>query len=260
MKVKAKKHLGQHFLKDKGICKKIADQYKSHKGCEVAIEIGPGMGALTEFLMEKKNTEWWTLDVDDESIGYLKEHYPQLGERIVHGDFLKIDPLQLVGNRQFAVVGNFPYNISSQILFRCIEYKDHIPEIMGMFQREVAQRVAEKPGTKTYGILSVLLQAFYKKEYLFTVHEQVFTPPPKVKSAVIRLTRNAIQNLDCNEELFFKVVKASFNQRRKTVRNSVKSMVGNHLVDSIYLDKRAEQLSVDEFVQLTNAIEKALKV
>jgi 16S rRNA (adenine1518-N6/adenine1519-N6)-dimethyltransferase len=255
MKVKAKKHLGQHFLKDKGICKKISDQYKSHNGCEVAIEIGPGMGALTEFLMEKENTEWWTLDVDGESIGYLKEHYPQLGERIVHGDFLKIDPLALVGNRPFAVVGNFPYNISSQILFRCIEYKDHIPEIMGMFQREVAQRVAEKPGTKTYGILSVLLQAYYDIEYCFTVDEHVFDPPPKVKSGVIRCTRNTREKLPCDEKLFKQIVKMSFNQRRKTIRNSIKALLPANYPENEMLQLRPERLGVEEFIALTQWID-----
>lgn len=255
MSVRAKKHLGQHFLKDKAICKRIAEQYQRHNDCEVAIEIGPGMGALTEFLMADTHTEWWALDVDAESIDYLKIHYPQLGERIVLGDFLKIDPLKLVGNKPFAVVGNFPYNISSQILFRCIEYKDYIPEIMGMFQKEVAQRVAEKPGSKTYGILSVLLQAYYDIEYCFTVDEHVFDPPPKVKSGVIRCVRNSRAQLPCDEKLFKQVVKMSFNQRRKTIRNSIKALLPAEYPENEMLQLRPERLGVEEFIQLTQWLE-----
>ena len=254
--VKAKKHLGQHFLIDLNIAQKIVNALPQDK--LITIEIGPGTGVLTQYMIDKDN--FIAFDIDIESIEFLKEKYPQYKDKIQFQDFLEADLTPFASKGNFKVIGNFPYNISTQIMFKVLENRNTINYVVGMFQKEVAQRIAEKPGSKTYGILSVLLQAFYKIEYLFTVHEQVFTPPPKVKSAVIRLTRNAIQNLDCNEELFFKVVKASFNQRRKTVRNSVKSMVGNHLVDSIYLDKRAEQLSVDEFVQLTNAIEKALKV
>lgn len=254
--IKAKKHLGQHFLHDLNIAQKIVKSLP--ETTDAVIEIGPGTGVLTQYLIEKENFR--AFDIDQESIDFLKEKYPQFAHKISFQDFLEADLNALVAEKHYNIIGNFPYNISTQIMFKVLENRNNVKYVVGMFQKEVAQRIAEKPGSKTYGILSVLLQAFYKIEYLFTVHEQVFTPPPKVKSAVIRLTRNAIQNLDCNEELFFKVVKASFNQRRKTVRNSVKSMVGNHLVDSIYLDKRAEQLSVVEFVQLTNAIEQSLKL
>jgi 16S rRNA (adenine1518-N6/adenine1519-N6)-dimethyltransferase len=251
MSVRAKKHLGQHFLKDKNICRKIAACYGRHNDCEVAIEIGPGMGALTEYLLEDTQTEWWVMDVDTESIDYLREHYPQLGDRIVLADFLRMDPRTLVGDRPFAVVGNFPYNISSQILFRCIDFKDQIPEIMGMFQKEVAQRVAEKPGTKTYGILSVLLQTYYDIEYCFTVDEHVFDPPPKVKSGVIRCVRNNRTSMPCDEKLYKQVVKMSFNQRRKTIRNSIKALLPAEYPENEMLQLRPERLSVEDFIQLT---------
>ncbi len=251
MKVRAKKHLGQHFLKDKAISKKIAEQYKGHNGCKVAIEIGPGTGALTEYLLPNTDTDWWLLDVDPESIAFLKTNYPKLENRIVHGDFLKMNPCDLVGDQPFAVVGNFPYNISSQILFRCIEFRNQIPEIMGMFQREVALRIAEKPGTKTYGILSVLLQTYYDIEYCFTVDEHVFDPPPKVKSGVIRCTRNGRTTMPCDEKLFKHVVKMSFNQRRKQIRNSIKSLLPETYPENPTLTLRPERLSVEDFIELT---------
>lgn len=256
MSVRAKKHLGQHFLKDKNICKKIAEQFQHHQGVKTAIEIGPGMGALTEYLLLDSETELYVMDVDTESIDYLKIHYPQLGERIIFGDFLKMDPTKIVGQKPFAVVGNFPYNISSQILFKCIDFKDSIPEIMGMFQKEVAQRVAEKPGSKTYGILSVLLQAYYDIEYCFTVDEHVFDPPPKVKSGVIRCTRNNREKLPCDEKLFKQVVKMSFNQRRKTIRNSIKALLPETYEENPMLQLRPERLGVEEFIELTNWVEK----
>lgn len=256
MSVRAKKHLGQHFLKDKNICKKIAEQFQHHQGVKTAIEIGPGMGALTEYLLLDSETELYVMDVDTESIDYLKIHYPQLGERIIFGDFLKMDPTKIVGQKPFAVVGNFPYNISSQILFKCIDFKDSIPEIMGMFQKEVAQRVAEKPGSKTYGILSVLLQAYYDIEYCFTVDEHVFDPPPKVKSGVIRCTRNDREKLPCDEKLFKQVVKMSFNQRRKTIRNSIKALLPETYEENPMLQLRPERLGVEEFIELTNWVEK----
>lgn len=256
MKVKAKKHLGQHFLKDKGVCKRIAEQYKHHMSCNLALEIGPGTGALTEYLLEDKATDLIVMDVDTDSIAYLNIHYPQLHGKILNEDFLKVDITKVVGDKPFAVVGNFPYNISSQILFRCIEYKDQIPEIMGMFQKEVAMRVAEKPGTKTYGILSVLLQAYYDIEYCFTVDEHVFDPPPKVKSGVIRCTRNERKSLPCNEKLFKQIVKMSFNQRRKTIRNSIKALLPESYPENEMLQLRPERLSVDQFVALTQWIEK----
>jgi 16S rRNA (adenine1518-N6/adenine1519-N6)-dimethyltransferase len=255
MSVRAKKHLGQHFLKDKNVCKKIADQFKHHQGVTNAIEIGPGMGALTTFLLEDETTKLTVLDLDQESIDYLQVHFPQLEGRIVYGDFLKLDLVKLMGSEPFAVLGNFPYNISSQILFKCIDYKDQIPEIMGMFQKEVAQRVAEKPGSKTYGILSVLLQAYYDIEYCFTVDEHVFDPPPKVKSGVIRCTRNSRDKLPCDEKLFKQVVKMSFNQRRKTIRNSIKALIKEGHPENEMLQLRPERLGVEAFIELTNWVE-----
>ncbi|MCD6018179.1 MAG: rRNA methyltransferase [Bacteroidetes bacterium] len=253
--VKAKKHLGQHFLTDLNIAQKIVNSLP--KDDTPILEIGPGTGVITQYMVEKDN--FTAFDIDTESIDFLKEKYPQHAHKFKFQDFLEADlsPFASAGN--FYLIGNFPYNISTQIMFRVLEYRSNINCVVGMFQREVAQRIAEKPGTKTYGILSVLLQAFYKIEYLFTVSEHVFNPPPKVKSAVIRLTRNTTAKLNCDEELFFKVVKASFNQRRKTVRNSVKVLSGNHVVESVYLDKRAEQLSVNEFVELTNSIQQAIQ-
>ncbi len=259
MKVRAKKHLGQHFLKDKEICKKIAAQYGRHNDCKVAIEIGPGMGALTEFLLPINDTQWWLLDVDKESIAYLKGHYTGLSDRIIEGDFLKMNPRDLVGDQPFAVVGNFPYNISSQILFRCIEFRNQIPEIMGMFQKEVAMRIAEKPGSKTYGILSVLLQTYYDITYCFTVDEHVFDPPPKVKSGVIRCVRNERTSLPCDEKLFKQVVKTSFNQRRKTIRNSIKVLLPATYPDNPVLQLRPERLGVEEFIELTCWLEQVNK-
>lgn len=253
--IKAKKHLGQHFLHDLNIAQKIVKSLP--ESADAIIEIGPGTGVLTQYLIEKENFK--AFDIDRESIDYLKEKYPQHAHKISFQDFLEADLNAIIAEKHYNIIGNFPYNISTQIMFKVLDHRNNINYVVGMFQREVAQRIAEKPGSKTYGILSVLLQAFYKIEYLFTVHEQVFTPPPKVKSAVIRLSRNATQALNCNEDLFFKVVKASFNQRRKTVRNSIKSISGNHHIDSVYLEKRAEQLSVNEFVELTNAIEAAIK-
>lgn len=253
--VKAKKHLGQHFLIDLNIAQKIVNALPQD---DLAIlEIGPGTGVLTQYLIEKDN--FTAFDIDKESIDFLKEKYPQHAHKIQFQDFLEADLAPFASKGNFKVIGNFPYNISTQIMFKVLEHRSSVTSLVGMFQREVAQRIAEKPGTKAYGILSVMLQAFYKIEYLFTVSEHVFNPPPKVKSAVIRLMRNTTEKLNCNEELFFKVVKASFNQRRKTVRNSVKVLSGNAIVESVYLDKRAEQLSVPEFVELTNSIEKAIK-
>ncbi len=254
MTVKAKKHLGQHFLTDKNICRKIADQFRYHQDCKRALEIGPGTGALTEFLLQQPETDLTVMDVDIESIEYLNQHFPQLEGRIFKKDFLKVNIEEVMGTEPFAVVGNFPYNISSQILFRCLEYRNQIPEIMGMFQKEVAERVAEKPGSKQYGIISVILQAFYDIEYCFTVDEHVFNPPPKVKSGVIRCTRNSRKELPCSEKLFIQVVKAGFNQRRKTLRNSLKKMVNSPDFQHEYLPLRPEVLSVEQFIELTQAI------
>lgn len=254
MSVKAKKHLGQHFLTDKNICKKIADQFKEHQGCKLVLEIGPGMGALTSFLLER-DLDVHVMEIDTESVEYLNTNFESLKGKVHEMDFLRTDLKQIFGEEKFAVVGNFPYNISSQILFKCLDYRNQIPEIMGMFQKEVAVRVAEKPGTKQYGILSVLLQAFYDIEYCFTVDEHVFNPPPKVKSGVIRCTRNDRDQLPCNEKLFIQVVKLSFNQRRKTIRNSVKALLNGQKLDHPYMAERPEQLSVEQFIELTQLIE-----
>jgi len=254
MTVRAKKHLGQHFLKDKGICEKIANQLTNHQNCINVIEIGPGMGALSDFLIPRGDLNLWLLDVDAESIDYLKDRYPLLSERIILGDFLRMNLKQFMGEESFCVVGNFPYNISTQILFKCLEYRNQIPEIMGMFQREVAIRVAEKPGSKEYGITSVLLQAFYDIQYCFTVDEHVFIPPPKVKSGVIRCTRNERKSLGCDEKLFFQVVKMAFNQRRKTLRNSLKQLLKGRELPEVFTNERPEKLSVDQFIELTNFI------
>ncbi len=257
--VRAKKHLGQHFLTDKNICLKIAQQFKGHNGCNRVLEIGPGMGAITEYLLQREDSDLHVIDLDRDSIAYLKEHYPKLEGKIIEGDFLKMDMFPIFGNEPYAVVGNFPYNISSQILFKCLDHRNQIPEIMGMFQREVALRVAEKPGSKTYGIMSVLLQAFYDIEYCFTVDEHVFNPPPKVKSGVIRCTRNNRESFPCDEKLFIQVVKQTFNQRRKTIRNSVKSVVNDPTFEHPFLTLRPERLSVEDFIELTQAIEKFRK-
>ena len=254
MTVRAKKHLGQHFLKDKGICEKIANQLTNYQNCKNVIEIGPGMGALSDFLVARGDLNLWLLDVDTESIEFLKNRYPLLSERIVLGDFLRMDLQKLMGQEKFCVVGNFPYNISTQILFKCLEHRNQIPEIMGMFQKEVAVRVAEKPGKKEYGITSVLLQAFYDIHYCFTVDEHVFIPPPKVKSGVIRCTRNSRENLGCDEKLFFQVVKMAFNQRRKTLRNSLKQLLRGRELPEVFTNERPEKLSVDQFIELTKFI------
>lgn len=254
MSVKAKKHLGQHFLTDKNICLKIANQYQSHQGCKRVLEIGPGMGALTTYLIAK-DLDVWVMEIDTESVAYLNENVKELQGKILENDFLKANLSDIMGEDAFAVVGNFPYNISSQILFKCIEYRNQIPEIMGMFQKEVAERVAEKPGSKQYGILSVLLQAYYDIEYCFTVDEHVFNPPPKVKSGVIRCVRNARRELPCDEKLFKQVVKMSFNQRRKTIRNSIKPLLNGRILEHDYLALRPEVLSVEQFIELTQEIE-----
>ncbi len=255
MSVRAKKHLGQHFLTDKNICEKISSQYGNHNNCKKVLEIGPGMGALTEFLIKRGDLDVYVIDVDKDSIAFLKSNFSQLNGRIFEGDFLRLNLFDLMGTEPFAVVGNFPYNISSQILFKCLDYRDQIPEIMGMFQKEVAERVAEKPGSKTYGIMSVLLQAFYTINYCFTVDQHVFNPPPKVKSGVIRCVRNTREKLLCDEKLFIQVVKMAFNQRRKTIRNSLKQIIANPNFEHPYLNLRPEVLSVEQFVELTLAIE-----
>jgi 16S rRNA (adenine1518-N6/adenine1519-N6)-dimethyltransferase len=254
-KVRAKKSLGQHFLKDRNIAARIADSLTG-KGYDSVIEIGPGMGILTGFLLERNFKDFWVIEIDNESVHYLEASFPQL-INIIRGDFLVLD-IDSLFQEKVGVIGNFPYNISTQILFKILEHRDKIIEVTGMLQKEVAERICAGPGSKKYGILSVLLQAFYNIEYLFTVSEGVFSPPPKVKSAVVRLRRNEIKNLGCNEVLFKKVVKASFNQRRKTLRNSVRAVFELRSDEYHLFHLRPEQLSVNQFVDLTNWIEENL--
>jgi 16S rRNA (adenine1518-N6/adenine1519-N6)-dimethyltransferase len=253
-RVKAKKHLGQHFLTDLTIAEQIAQAVKGHGGTKQVLEIGPGMGVLTDYLLLEP-LDLYLIDIDKESIVYLHKKYPQLGEKIIEGDFLKLD-LRKTFESNYAIIGNFPYNISSQILFKVLEQKNKVTEVVCMLQKEVAKRIASPKGNKDYGILSVLLQAFYDIEYLFSVPPEVFDPPPKVNSGVIRLTRNQTDQLDCSERLFFQVVKGGFGNRRKTLRNSLKSFqLPEDLKVNPMLDKRAEQLDVADFVFLTQQIE-----
>ena len=252
--VRAKKALGQHFLTDLNIARKIATSLSGGTAEEPdkVLEVGCGMGVLTQFLLQREDIVTYGAEIDSESVEYLHVHYPDFAERLTEGDFLKMDLAATYGNR-LKIIGNFPYNISSQIFFKVLENRDIVPECVGMIQKEVAVRLAEPPGSKEYGILSVLLQAWYDIEYLFTVGEKVFNPPPKVKSAVIRLTRNKTERLDCDETLFIKVVKASFGQRRKMLRNSLKAAFGNFgSNEHRFFTMRAEQLSVADFVELTN--------
>lgn len=255
--VKPKKFLGQHFLKDLDIARRIADTVKDYGGMPI-LEIGPGTGVLTQFLLSAGH-DLTVVEIDRESVAYLRAHFPALDGRILEEDFLKL-PLDRIFPDRFCVIGNYPYNISSQIFFKVLDYKDRIPCCSGMIQKEVAERMASGPGNKDYGILSVLMQAWYDIEYLFTVSEQVFDPPPKVKSAVIRMTRNRVTDLGCSERLFKQVVKTSFNQRRKTLRNSLKPLLGKDcpLLENELFDKRPEQLSVEQFVALTRDIETIL--
>lgn len=254
--VKAKKHLGQHFLTDKNIAQKIVNALSPEQ--QNILEIGPGMGVLTQLILSNTDKKLIALDVDKESVAYLQQHFPENKDQFLLQDFLKADLSQFFQS-PFAVIGNFPYNISSQILFKVLENRSRVPELVGMYQKEVAERIASKPGNKVYGILSVLAQAFYDTEYLFTVHEHVFSPAPKVKSAVIKMKRKPELNLGCDEALFFKVVKGGFNQRRKTLRNSLKRVHPQLTPEIPFLDKRPEQLSVKDFILLTSAIEKIPK-
>lgn len=249
-KVRAKKHLGQHFLNDENIAQKIADSL-TLKGYSNVLEIGPGMGVLTKYLLEKPIATY-VIEIDTESVDYLQKHYTKLEGKIISKDFLKYNITEVMGKEPFAIIGNFPYNISTQIVFKTLELRHQIPEFSGMFQKEVAERICEKKGTKAYGILSVLAQAFYEAEYLFTVSEHVFTPPPKVKSGVLRLRRKENYQLPCDEKLFFTVVKTAFNQRRKTLRNSLKTyQLSDNLKEDTIFDLRPEQLSVEQFIDLT---------
>lgn len=273
MYVKPKKALGQHFLKDEQIARRIVDSLDISDNIEGArdrkvnvIEVGPGTGVLTRYLISDNRLNLKLAEIDAESVEYLRSTYPELGEALLHQDFLKTD-LSSLFQGEFMVIGNFPYNISSQIFFKILDYKESVYCIVGMLQKEVAERLASAPGSKSYGILSVLLQAWYDIEYLFTVHENSFIPPPKVKSGVIRLTRNGRGHLDCDEKLFKQVVKVTFNQRRKTIRNSLKPLLSKFVSNkkesipadlfrySYLLDKRPEQLSVEEFMLLTSYVE-----
>lgn len=248
--VKPKKNLGQHFLKDQNIARKIVDSLGST--VSDVLEVGPGMGVLTRFLLERPELKIHVVEIDRESVQFLEQTFPELKNKIYFENFLKFDVTQHFSGH-FSIIGNFPYNISSQILFKVLQYRDRVPEVVGMIQKEVAERISSPHGSKKYGILSVLLQVFYDIEYLFTVSEQVFDPPPKVKSAVIRLKRNNVTELPCNEALFVKVVKAAFNQRRKMLRNSLKGICQN--LPEKYAEKRPEQVSANEFIELTSSIE-----
>lgn len=248
--VKPKKHLGQHFLTDPNTALKIVN-YLPENTLQL-LEIGPGKGILTKFILQKNIPDFKLIELDAESVEYLLLNFPELAGKIYQHDFLKFDLKQLFDGK-WTIIGNFPYNISSQILFRVLEFRNSVNVVVGMFQKEVAERIAASPGNKTYGILSVLTQAYYKIEYLATIREGVFFPPPKVKSAVIRLTRNDVKNLDCDESLFFGVVKTAFNQRRKTLRNALGKMgVKDILEIQEFMEKRAEQLSVNDFIKITS--------
>ncbi len=249
MSVKAKKHLGQHFLTDENIARKIVEGL-SFEGYNNVMEVGPGMGVLTKYLLEK-DQNIYLAEIDKESIEYLKNNYSKVTEETFVGDFLKQD-FQFTNGEQIAIIGNFPYNISSQILFQIIDHYELIPEMVGMFQKEVAERTAAVPRTKDYGILSVLIQAYYDTSYMFTVHENVFNPPPKVKSGVIRITRNPKEGLAGNEVLFKQIVKSGFNQRRKKLSNALKILnIPEPLKTHEFMDKRAEELSVMDFISFT---------
>jgi 16S rRNA (adenine1518-N6/adenine1519-N6)-dimethyltransferase len=247
--VRPKKKLGQHFLKDQNIARKIVDSLSATT--PDVLEVGPGMGMLTRYLLQRSELKVHVVEIDAESVAYLQTYFPELADRIHLYDFLKWDAGRLPD--RFSIIGNFPYNISSQIFFKIIDWRNRVPEIVCMLQKEVAERLSSSPGKKTYGILSVLLGAFYHTEYLFTVSEQVFIPPPKVKSAVIRLRRNDVKQLPCNEVLFVKIVKAAFNKRRKMLRNSLGEL--NLELPEQYADKRPEQLTVAGFIELTRMVE-----
>ncbi|HEX6224799.1 MAG TPA: 16S rRNA (adenine(1518)-N(6)/adenine(1519)-N(6))-dimethyltransferase RsmA [Chryseolinea sp.] len=256
-KVRPKKSLGQHFLHDLSIASRIVGALKSKSAKQQVLEIGPGMGVLTQFLAANDQYQLKLIEIDRDSVAYLRAHYQFLNERIIEGDFLEID-ITSIFDTKFSVIGNFPYNISSQIFFKILKHRDLVDQVVCMLQKEVADRIASPPGSKTYGILSVLLQAFYNIQNLFKVSPGVFTPPPKVMSAVIRLERNDVVSLPCNETLFIQVVKQAFNTRRKTLRNALKNLnLAAEISMLPLLDKRAEQLSVDEFTNLTLLIEKS---
>lgn len=251
--VRAKKHLGQHFLNDASIARDIAECLTGHGGYKRLLEIGPGTGVLTQHLLNDTRFDLYVAEIDTESVDYLKKNYTQLAGKIIEGDFLQMDLNAFNNGQPIGIVGNFPYNISSQILFKVYDDKHLVTECAGMFQKEVAKRIASPPGNKDYGILSVLLQAYYDIEYLFDVPPHVFTPPPKVDSGVIRLVRNNVEKLDCDEKLFKTVVKLAFNQRRKMLRNGLSSLAKGR--EHRLFTQRAEQLSVAEFVEITNFLQ-----
>jgi 16S rRNA (adenine1518-N6/adenine1519-N6)-dimethyltransferase len=256
-KVRPKKSLGQHFLHDLNVAERIVGALKSKSAPQQVLEIGPGMGVLTQFLIPREQSQLKVIEIDRDSVAYLKNNYPSLKGNIIEGDFLEIDIREIFAEK-FSIIGNFPYNISSQIFFKVLRHRDQVEQVVCMLQKEVADRIASPPGSKTYGILSVLLQAFYNIQYLFKVPPGVFTPPPKVMSAVIRLERNAVVTLACDETLFVQVVKQAFNTRRKTLRNALKNLNLAAEISALpLLDKRAEQLSVEQFTNLTLLIEKS---
>ena len=254
-KVKAKKQLGQHFLTDESIAKSTVEAFNEDREFKFALEVGPGMGVLTKYLVQRDDLKFSVIDIDTESIDYLQQVDWIDNNQLINADFLAMNLKDLFGDQPFGIVGNFPYNISTQILFKALEYKDQVIEVVGMFQKEVAERIASKEGSKIYGITSILLQAFFEIEYLFTVGEEVFDPPPKVKSAVIRLKRNDVKELGCDEKHFKRIVKLAFNQRRKTMRNSLKPILKDTIRHQEIFNKRPEQLSVQEFIELTNLIQ-----
>ena len=254
MEVRAKKALGQHFLTDQSIARTIVDSLTRDNPVRDTLEVGPGMGVLTRYLLEREDIDLKLVELDSESVEYLLTHFAGMQGRLYEADFLKLD-LHSLFPGQYRVIGNFPYNISSQIFFKILEDKDRVPEVVCMIQKEVAERIAEKPGSKTYGILSVLLQAWYDIDYIVSVGSGAFCPPPKVQSAVIRLRRNSRSSLGCDEKLFKTVVKTAFNQRRKTLRNALKPLLGDSVDSSNpVFDLRAERLSVEDFVSLTNLL------
>lgn len=256
--VRAKKHLGQHFLNDKNAAQRIVAALDPSLGYRKVLEVGPGMGVLSDFLLSNENYQTYLIDIDDESIDYLHSRYPNKQDQIIHGDFLNLNFKELF-DEPCAIIGNFPYNISSQILFKVLEERNNVRQVVGMFQKEVAERCVAQSGTKEYGILSVFLQAYYDVKYLFTVKAGAFNPPPKVLSGVIELRRNDTQSLPCNEKLFWRVVKAAFNQRRKTLRNALSSVLPKDKMSQNPLyELRAERLSVADFVEMTNEIDSSI--
>lgn len=255
--MKAKKSYGQHFLVNEAISEAIANALKRTDEYDKVLEVGPGQGMLTKYLLDQKEYELFAVEADRDMISYLQRNYPNLKERLIPADFLKLELADFFQETSFAIIGNFPYNISSQILFRMLDYKSQVPELVGMFQKEMAERVVASPGTKNYGVISVLMQAYYEGEYLFTVGREEFAPPPKVTSAVIRLSRRGNQSLDCDTKLFKQVVKQAFSQRRKMLRNTMKTYLkGHELLQDDFFQQRPERLSVADFVQLTNWISK----